>query len=148
MYEYTSAGESGFGNLHLKYAYKAFDRLLIQMFKQGFNQIHEAVTIKDKSKLYKSRVVYIQYIGTQSIYSIYIGTQISTNLIVMENRIIDQYKSKKHCSPATIPCSKDVQSAKLKSIKTNLQSHHPECYQPSTNSLWQSKAALSPSNST
>ncbi|CAL6070181.1 Hypothetical_protein [Hexamita inflata] len=75
-------------------------------------------------------------------------TQINTNLIVMENRIIDQYKSKKHCSPATIPCSKDVQSAKLKSIKTNLQSHHPECYQPNTNSLWQSKAALSPSNST
>ncbi|CAL6013280.1 Hypothetical_protein [Hexamita inflata] len=75
-------------------------------------------------------------------------TQINTNLIVMENRIIDQYKSKKHCSPATIPCSKDVQSAKLKSIKTNLQSHHPECYQPNTNSLWQSKAALLPSNST
>ncbi|CAL5990707.1 Reverse_transcriptase/endonuclease [Hexamita inflata] len=59
MYEYTSAGESGFGNLHLKYSYKTCDRLLIQMFKQGFNQIHEAVTIKDKSKLYKSRVVYI-----------------------------------------------------------------------------------------
>ncbi|CAL6041766.1 Hypothetical_protein [Hexamita inflata] len=85
MYEYTSAGESGFENLHLKYAYKTCDILLIQ-----------------------------------------------TNLIVMENRIIDQYKSKKHCSPATIPCSKDVQSAKLKSIKTNLQSHHPECYQPNT----------------
>ncbi|CAL6091151.1 Reverse_transcriptase (RNA-dependent DNA polymerase) [Hexamita inflata] len=60
----------------------------------------------------------------------------------MENRIIDQYKSKKHCSSATIPCSKDVQSAKLKSIKINLQSHHPE-YQSNTNSLWQSKAALS-----
>ncbi|CAL6055436.1 Hypothetical_protein [Hexamita inflata] len=127
MYEYTSA--VGFGNLHLKYAHKTYNRLLIQMFKQ----IYEAVTIKDKSKLYKSRVVYIDKHKLDSD-----GKQ-DYRPVQVQEALLSCYHSM---------LKRRVQSVKLKSIKTNLQSHHPECNQPNTNSLWQSKAALSPSNST